>query len=129
MIFKLIRWPLGQLILLLNWLTAPRPPQRTADEQAKIDAATSEWALYQFRACPFCVKTRRAMRRLGLNIETRDAQHDPKWRAQLLEQGGRIQVPCLYVPRPGDDQWLYESDAIVAFLEDQLNRQLALQQG
>ena len=88
MIWNLIRWPLGQLILLVDFLTSPEPPERDPLEQAKIDLATRDMALYQFRACPFCVKTRRAMKRLGLNIELRDARHDPKWRQQLLAEGG-----------------------------------------
>lgn len=123
MIFKLIRWPLGKLILLLDFLTRPRPPQRTAGLQQQIDQATRGLALYQFHACPFCVKTRRAMRRLGLQIETRDAQGDPHWRQQLLTEGGKLQVPCLYLPQPdGGATWLYESDAIIAFLDDTVRR-------
>lgn len=118
MIWKLIRWPLGQLILLVDFLTSPKPPERDPLEQAKIDLATCDMALYQFRACPFCVKTRRAMKRLGLNIELRDARHDPKWRQQLLAEGGRLQVPCLYNPgESGEAQWLYESGDIIAYLE------------
>ncbi|WP_078118283.1 glutaredoxin family protein [Thiosocius teredinicola] len=121
MIFNLIRWPLGQLILLIDFLTAPRKPQRDPAEQAVIDDATRHLALYQFKACPFCVKTRRAMRRLGLNIETRDARNDPRWRSQLLAEGGRLQVPCLLIAgKDGDDQWLYESGDIIEYLEDQV---------
>jgi glutathione S-transferase len=76
-------------------------------------------ALYQFKACPFCVKTRRAMKRLGLNIELRDARGDMQWRQQLLAEGGRLQVPCLYIPQSsGDAQWLYESNDIIAYLEE-----------
>lgn len=118
MIWNLIRWPLGQLILLIDFLTSPRPPERAAEEQARIDAETRGMALYQFKACPFCVKTRRAMKRLGLNIELRDARGNMQWRQQLLAQGGRLQVPCLYIPQSsGDAQWLYESDDIIAYLE------------
>jgi len=40
MIWNLIRWPLGQLILLVDFLTSPRAPQRAPYEQAKIDQAT-----------------------------------------------------------------------------------------
>lgn len=118
MIWNLVRWPLGQLILLIDFLTSPRPPERAAAEQARIDAETRGMALYQFKACPFCVKTRRAMKRLGLNIELRDARGDMQWRQQLLAEGGRLQVPCLYIPQSsGDAQWLYESDDIIAYLE------------
>jgi glutaredoxin len=118
MIWNLVRWPLGQLILLIDFLTSPRPPERAAEEQERIDAQTRGMALYQFKACPFCVKTRRAMKRLGLNIELRDARGDMQWRQQLLAEGGRLQVPCLYIPQSsGDAQWLYESDDIIAYLE------------
>lgn len=116
--WNLIRWPLGKLILLIDFLTSPRPPVRDPAVQARIDDATAGLALYQFQACPFCVKTRRAMRRLGLHIELRDARHDPQWRDQLLAEGGKLQVPCLRVPNAaGNVQWLYESDAIIAHLE------------
>jgi glutaredoxin len=119
MIFKLIRWPLGQLILLVDFLTRPKPPQRPAALQARIDASTTGMALYQFQACPFCVKTRRAMRRMGLEIEMRDAKNDPQWRAQLEQEGGKVQVPCLAIPRPdGSTEWLFESTDIIARLEN-----------
>ena len=59
MIFKLIRWPLGQLILLIDFLTRPKKPVRPEALQAAIDTSTQGMALYQFTACPFCVKTRR----------------------------------------------------------------------
>lgn len=118
MIMRIIRWPIGQLILLADALTAPRPPQRAPEAQARIDAVTRGLALYQFKTCPFCVKARRAMRRLGVTIELRDARSDPRWREQLIAEGGKLQVPCLRIPQAdGDARWLYESDAIVAYLE------------
>ena len=120
MIMRMIRWPIGQLILLVDVLTSPRPPAREPAEQAMLDEKTRELAIYQFRACPFCVKTRRALRRLGLKVELRDAQHDPRWREELLTHGGRLQVPCLFIPgNDGNDQWLYESNDIIAYLERQ----------
>ena len=129
MIWNLIRWPLGQLILLVDFLTSPQAPQRAPYEQAKIDQATRGMALYQFRACPFCVKTRRAMKRLGLNIELRDARRDQKWRHQLLTEGGRLQVPCLYIPEgSGEAQWLYESKDIISYLEQRFSGSEAAEQ-
>ena len=123
MIMELVRWPLGQLILLVDRLTTPRAPDRDDQAQARLDAATRDLALYQFKACPFCVKTRRAARRLGLTIETRDARGDPRWRQELVEQGGRLQVPCLFIPTSaGGGQWLYESRDIIAYLEEMTAR-------
>ena len=117
MIFKLVRWPLGQLVLLIDFLTRPRRPSRPAALQQAVDARTRDLALYQFKACPFCVKTRRAMRRLGVDLELRDAKDDPAHRRELEQGGGKIQVPCLYIPH-GDNgpQWLYESDDIIRYL-------------
>jgi len=118
MIFKLIRAPLGKLILRIDAWTTPRSPIREPAVQAALDAATSDLALYQYETCPFCVRTRRAIRRLGLRIELRDARFDRKWRQQLIDQGGKLQVPCLYIPTAGAEAtWMYESKDIIAYLE------------
>lgn len=117
-IFKAIRWVLGRIILVLDWFTRPRPLKRPAEQQAMLDAQTSKYALYQFYACPFCVKTRRSIRRLGLNIETRDARNNLVWQKQLISEGGKYQVPCLRIEQGNDVQWLYESTEINQFLEN-----------
>ena len=118
--FRLIRWPLGQLILLGSWLTQPRRPKHTNEEQASLDQATKNMQLYQFKTCPFCVKTRRQIRRLGLNIETRDARNNPKWKQELTTQGGKHQVPCLRMrDKDGAVSWMYESSAINNYLSTQ----------
>jgi len=38
MIISLIRWPIGRLILLMNFIFSPKSPKRTVEDQAKIDA-------------------------------------------------------------------------------------------
>jgi len=115
---KLIRWLLGKIILFFDAAFAPRPKVRPAEQQARVDAVTANMQLYQYLACPFCVKTRRAIRRLGLRIETRDALHDPDYRKELEEQGGKQQVPCLKITHPdGRVDWRYESSDIIAYLE------------
>lgn len=115
---KLIRWLLGRLILFFNALFAPRPMTRPVDEQQQVDAQTARLKLYQYLACPFCVKTRRAIRRLGLNIETRDALHNQTYRDELASQGGKQQVPCLQITHEdGSVEWLYESSDIIAYLQ------------
>ncbi|HHI76568.1 MAG TPA: glutaredoxin [Gammaproteobacteria bacterium] len=123
MILRAVRWALGQLILGIDWLTRPRPPQRTPEAQAALDAQTRNLALYQFRLCPFCVKVRRAIRRLGLNIELRDALNDPRHKAALVEQGGEYKVPCLAITEEdGKTRWLYESSDIIAWLEERFGQ-------
>ena len=118
--FKVIRLILQPVILFIDWVTRPSWPKRSEEEQKSIDEKTSNLALYQFYACPFCITTRRAMRRLGLNIEIRDAQNDPQWGQELVEQGGKRQVPCLRISgEDGKVEWLYESKDIKHYLEQQ----------
>ena len=115
---NIIRWLLGRVILLGELLLSPRFPQRSAEAQAALDQQTRDLALYQFQACPFCVKVRFAMKRLGLNIETRDARRVPIYREQLLSGGGRIKAPCLCIHETdGQVRWLYESSQIIHYLE------------
>jgi len=115
---KVIRWLLGRLVLLFDALFAPKPMVRPNEVQQGIDEQTAKLKLYQYLACPFCVKTRRAIRRLGLNIETRDALHDPTYREELITQGGKQQVPCLQITHDdGSVEWLYESSGIIDYLQ------------
>ena len=117
-IFKPVRWLLGQIIIFVDWLTRPKPVQRAPDVQEEIDKQTGSMALYQFKQCPFCVKTRRQIRRLALDIEKRDARNDPKWNQELINEGGRYQVPCLKITSAdGSVEWMYESSEINQFLE------------
>ena len=74
-------------------------------------------SLYQFYACPFCVKVRRTIHRLNLPVETRDAQNDPGIKAELLQEGGSSKVPCLRIENNEGIQWMYESSDIVDYLE------------
>ena len=117
--FKLLRLVLTPFMLLSEKISTQKSISRTAEAQAAVDKASQNLALYQFRACPFCIKVRKEIARLGLNIETRDAQHDPQHRADLEAGGGRIKVPCLRIRQEdGGDQWLYESDDIKAWLRE-----------
>jgi glutaredoxin len=115
--FKVVRAVLGPILLFLDFITSPKGVERPASEQQAIDSKTAVLALYQFRACPFCIKVRRAIKRLSLNIELRNAQHDQVNRQALLQGGGDIKVPCLRIhDAAGEDIWLYESDEIIAYL-------------
>ena len=115
---KFIRWLLGRLILLFDWLFSPRGLRRSPAAQQAVDAQTSALVLYQYPACPFCVKVRRAMKRQSLHIETRDALRDAQARQELLEGGGELKVPCLRIrDMEGEERWLYESSDIVYYLE------------
>ncbi len=113
-----IRWILGQLILLLNFIFSPKGIKRSADAQAAIDAQTAELTLYQYLACPFCVKVRRTMKRHSLNIKTRDAKRNEQFREELIQGGGTLKVPCLRIEEEGGSvRWMYESSDIINYLE------------
>lgn len=115
-----IRWIVGKIILFLDALTSPRGPERSREAQEKIDALTAPLAVYQFAACPFCVKVRRFLKSEGIKLELRDAKSEP-WRTELLKEGGKLQVPCLRIPREdGSVRWMYESRDIIAHLENHL---------
>ena len=117
-IFRAIRWPLGQLVIFVDWISRPKTPGYSPEKQAELDAATSDMKVYHFKQCPFCVRTRRTIRRLGLNIETRDARNDPQWNRELISEGGRYQVPCLRVVKDDNSvEWLYESNNINQYLD------------
>lgn len=121
--FRTLRRIIGPIMLFVDWLTTPKGIQRPAREQEKIDQNTQNMALYQFKTCPFCIKVRRHTKRLSLNIETRDAQHDPTSRTQLLTGGGVLKVPCLKVTNEaGEDRWMYESDDIIHYLNSQFGQ-------
>ena len=118
MIMSLIRWPIGRLILLLNFIFSPKSPKRTVEEQRKVDAKTQNLSLYQLPSCPFCVKVRRTMKREGLNIELRNINQKNDYREELIREGGKRTVPCLRIAHPdGKVQWLYESKDIVSYLQ------------
>jgi glutaredoxin len=115
--FRFVRLVLTPVILLMEKLTTPKPMSRSAEDQAAVDSACKDLALYQFQACPFCVKVRKEIARLGLNVELRDARNDERHRADLDNGGGRIKVPCLRVTHSdGQDKWIYESDEINQWL-------------
>ncbi|MFT5711101.1 MAG: glutaredoxin [Halioglobus sp.] len=117
-----IRWILGSLILAFNWLFTPSGVKRSADAQATIDKQTAKLALYHYRACPFCVKVRRAMKRQSLNIDSCDVKRSEAAREQLLAGGGYLKVPCLRIE---DEQtgveWIYESTDIVNYLNSRFS--------
>ena len=89
---RALRWIVGRGILGLNAVFAPKKAQHSAERQAWLDQQTQTLTLYQYEACPFCVKVRRAL-------------------------GGKVQVPCLRIEENGQVQWLYESKSIIQYLD------------
>lgn len=98
--------------------------KRSPAEQSKVDAATRQLALYHFEACPYCVRVKCAINQLDLQIELRNA-HQPAHQQELRLQGGLYQTPCLRIgtaENAESAQWLYESAAIIHYLEQRFSR-------
>lgn len=123
MLIKALRIGLGQIIIFLDFITRPRQLKRGQEAQAQVERTAAGLALYQFHACPFCVKTRRTLHRLNVPMALRDAKNDATHRQALLEQGGKMQVPCLRIEEQGESRWLYESKAISAYLNERFAAQ------
>ena len=112
-----IRWFLGKLILFINAVTLPKPILRNGAAQDKVDKQTQHFTLYQFEACPFCVKVRRFIRKNSFKIELKDAKNNKAYKLELVNNGGKYKVPCLKIEKiNAKTTWLYESDAIIQFL-------------
>ena len=114
---KALRVGLGQLIIFIDFITRPSKKKRPAAAQAQVESAAKGLTLYQFHACPFCVKTRRTLRRLNVPVALRDAKNNEQDRQALLEHGGKIKVPCLRIEENGQTTWMYESKVIIDYLD------------
>ena len=115
---SLIRWFVGKLILFINLITLPKPILRKKIDQDRIDKETKNLTIYQFEACPFCVKVRRFIRKNSLNINLKDAKNNKTFKAELVNEGGKHKVPCLKIEKLNSKtEWLYESTEIIKFLK------------
>ncbi len=115
--FKTLRVILGPVMLLKEKLTQPKGIVRMGVAQQSVDQQCQTLALYQYKTCPFCMKVRKEMARLSLNIQKIDAQPPGSDRDMLTREGGQTKVPCLKITdAAGKSQWLYDSEKIVGYL-------------
>lgn len=114
---KIIRWVLGRVILILDYITRPKKIRRKEEVQKKLNDMFLSHSIYQFYTCPFCVKVRRYLRKNCIDIEYRDARNNIKFREELKSEGGKIQVPCLRIIEGDKKSWLYESSDIIKYFE------------
>jgi glutaredoxin len=121
LIIKGIRNGLGLIIVFVDWVSRPKAAQRSAEEQVKAQTAVSGISLYQFFACPFCVKTRRAIHALNVNIESRDINKNLHFRTELQENAGKVKVPCLRIEENDEVRWMYESNDIIEFIQNRVS--------
>ena len=100
--------------------TVRKSPSRLPAPDA--ERLTSRLALYHFDTCPFCLRVRRGLARMGVEVELRNIHRDRSRYDELVRGGGKQQVPCLRIEHEdGDAEWLYESSDIVVWLEARLS--------
>jgi len=114
---KYIRKIIGTIIIFFDAITRPKPMQRSEDDQRDVDRRSKNLSLYQFHACPFCIKVRRTLHRLNVNVELYDAKID-KIGNELLKEGGKRKVPCLRIEKDGRVRWMYNSKDIITYLQN-----------
>jgi glutathione S-transferase len=72
--------------------------------------------LYNMEGSPYCRKVREALAELDLEYVVRNLPKGSAKRQDLVERGGKMQVP--YLIDPNTDTEMYESDDIVAYLRE-----------
>lgn len=75
-----------------------------------------ELTLYQFPMCPYCARVLSFIKQKGLDVPTKDTMSDPAAKAELMQIGGKTQVPCLVI----DGKPMYESNDIIVWLDKNL---------
>ncbi len=75
-----------------------------------------ELVLYKSDTCMFCHMVFRVVDTLQLPVEYRDIRQNSATRQELIELGGKAQVPCLAI----NGKPLYESADIITFLQEEV---------
>jgi len=79
--------------------------------------ATRQLVLYYFTECPYCQRVLTVIRDLQLGgIDTRNIRENPQYKEELIQIGGKGQVPCLVM----DGVPLYESGDIINWLKTEM---------
>lgn len=69
--------------------------------------------LYTYGYCPYCDKVRDAFAEMGIDYEEVDAERGTPGSLELMELGGKQQVPFLVDEEQGI--FMYESDDIITY--------------
>ncbi len=75
-----------------------------------------ELRLFYFDGCPFCNKVRKYMSENDIEVEMVDIKASAKNRDELVNVGGKAQVPCLFI----DGTPLYESGDIIQWFKENM---------
>ncbi len=81
-------------------------------------APTPKLALYHFNMCPYCLRVRRAIGKLKLDVELRNIHEGTKHLKELTAATGRQTVPVLRITSAdGTVDWMPESSDIIRYLQ------------
>ena len=72
-----------------------------------------DYKLFVGTVCPYCKKVENFMKEENIELEVVNINEDRDGLNELVERGGKRQIPCLY----HDEEYLYESDDIIEFLK------------
>jgi len=68
--------------------------------------------LYYTPTCPYSMKVVRFLNSIHKKIALVDVRNNPQAKRELIEYGGKSQIPCLFI----DEKPLYEADKIIDWL-------------
>lgn len=78
------------------------------------------YSLYYFDTCPFCQRVLSVLPSLSVDVEKRNVMTHPEYRKQQQKATGRTTCPCLLITHDdGREQWMYESNDIITYLQQQ----------
>lgn len=72
----------------------------------------SDYKLFVGTACPHCRKVENFLEENNIKIDIVNINEDRDAMMELIQKGGKRQVPCLF----HDGKYLYESNDIIDFL-------------
>ena len=73
----------------------------------------SHLTLYYKSTCPYCQKVFNFLKQDNITVPLKDRDASPQNRQELINIGGKPQVPCLLI----DGKALYESDEIIQWFK------------
>ncbi|MBN8615882.1 MAG: glutathione S-transferase N-terminal domain-containing protein [Deltaproteobacteria bacterium] len=85
-------------------------------------ARAEDLSLYHYDSCPYCLRVRRALSELDVEVELRNIHQDSAHMRALIEARGARTVPVLRIRHEDGDEWLPESADIVAYLRKRFAR-------
>ena len=83
----------------------------------QTEASNTQYSLYYYDSCPFCVRVLRSLQSLSVDVELRNILSETRHRTALQQATGRSMVPCLRIDNGPDSQWMFESMDIIRFLQ------------